>query len=69
MNVTSMQMTAVSSTVEGNTLEYNSLCILTLVEEDGELRIDDFKDFSDPEKRGKFHTWVAKVLVEGMPVA
>ena len=54
-------------TVDGNDLEYESLTILTIVEEDGELKIGDFKDFSNPEKRGKLHGWFAKALAEGAP--
>lgn len=57
------------STAESNTLEYDSLAIFTLVEEDGELKINDFKDFSNPEKRGKLHEWGAKFLAKGAPAA
>ena len=63
------QFTVSLSTVGGTALECDSLSILTLVEEDGELKVLEFKDFSDPEKRGKLHDWVAKVLARGTPVA
>ena len=36
----------------GGTFEYDSVAIITLVEEDGELKILEFKDFTDPEKCG-----------------
>ena len=49
-------------TVDGDTLDYDSLSIFTLVEEGGELKVDGFKDFSDPEKRGNVHGWAAKAL-------
>ena len=41
---------AVSYTVDGTTLDYDSISIFTLVEEDGELKITDLKDFCNPEK-------------------
>lgn len=49
-------------TTDDTRLDYESLIIFTLVEEDGELKIDNFKDFSDPEKRSNVHGWVAKTL-------
>lgn len=44
--------------------EYDSVTILTLVEESGKLKIVDFKDFTDPEKRSNFY----KTLSEGQVV-
>jgi hypothetical protein len=35
-----------------------------VVEEDGELKIDNFKDFADPEKRSNLHGWVVKALAK-----
>lgn len=49
-------------TVDDDKLDYDSLAILTLVEEDGGLKVAELKDFSDPEKRGNLHGWVAKAL-------
>lgn len=57
-----MQISAVFSTVDGANLDYDSLIILTLVEEGGELKVAKFQDFSNPEKRGNVHVWVAKAL-------
>jgi hypothetical protein len=62
--VTLIQAKAVSQTVDGTELDYDNLIILTLVEEDGELKVDDVKDFSDPEKRSRVHGWVAKALAK-----
>ncbi|KAF9779190.1 hypothetical protein BJ322DRAFT_1113547 [Thelephora terrestris] len=47
-------------TADGTELDYDSLVILTLVEEDGVLKIADFKDFSDPEKRTRVHALAQK---------
>ena len=51
-------------TVDGAKLDYDSLVILTLVEEGGDLKIAKFQDFSDPEKRDNLHSWVAKTLAK-----
>ena len=40
----------------------DSLCIITLVEEDGELKILQTKEFSDPQKYRDYHS--AKAAVE-----
>ena len=37
---------------DGPTFEYDSVAIIPLVEEDGELKVLGFHDFADPEKRG-----------------
>ena len=52
------------STADGDKLDYDSLSIATIVEEDGVPKVDEFRDFSDPEKRGNFHGWAAKVLAK-----
>jgi hypothetical protein len=49
-------------TVDGEKFDYDSLSIFTLVEESGGLKVAEFKDFSDPEKRGKLYSPVAKSL-------
>ena len=49
-------------TIDGTEIDYDTLTILTLTEEDGELKVAKFQDFSDPEKRGNLHGWVAKTL-------
>lgn len=60
-----MQITFICTTVDDTTLEYDSVIINTLVEEDGELKILENKDFSDPEKRGNLHSWATKALAKG----
>lgn len=57
------------STLDDNTFEYDSVIVITIVEEDGELKILDVKDFSDPEKRGKINNWAAKIHAMGGLVA
>jgi hypothetical protein len=49
---------------DGVTLDYDSLVIFTIVEENGELKFAEIKDFSDPEKRGNLHSWFAKALAQ-----
>ena len=39
------------TTVFGEVLPYHSVAIVTLAEEDGELKVLDCKDFTDPQKR------------------
>ena len=46
-------------------MEYDAVSIFTLVEEDGELKVLGYKEFSDPEKRGNFY----KTLLKGGEVA
>ena len=64
-----IQLSGVFHPVDGPTLDYDSLAILTLVEEDGQLKVVDFKDFSDPEKRNNLHGWVAQALAKSSPLA
>ena len=40
-----------------------------MIEEDGELKILEIKDFCDPKKRSDFHDWAAKVLAKEGAVA
>jgi hypothetical protein len=58
------QHTITLHTNDGEKFDYDSLGIFTLVEENGELKVADLKDFSDPEKRGKIHAWAAKTLAK-----
>ena len=37
----------------GTVCEYDSVSFIALVEEDRKLQVREFKDVSDPEKRGK----------------
>lgn len=56
-------------TPDDNKIDYDAVVILTLAEEDGELKVSEFKDFSDPEKRAKLYGWVAETLAKGGHVA
>ena len=40
---------------DGPVFEYDSVSIIDLVEEDGELKVLGFLDFADPDKRSYFH--------------
>jgi hypothetical protein len=51
-------------TIEGTILEYDILALLTIVEEDGQLKVINYKDFCDPEKRSNLHGWVARTLAK-----
>ena len=55
-------------TSEGNKFEYDSLSILTLVGEDGELNISQLEDFTDPEKHANLQGRALKTGQE-IPVA
>lgn len=58
------QATRVLSTVFGGTFVYDALTILTLAEEDGELKVFHSKDFADPEKRLAVLTGAANAAAE-----
>ena len=51
------------TTIGGVTLDCDSVFIISFVEEDGELKLLEIKDFSDNEKRKAFHDEIAKPVV------
>ena len=55
------QITVLITLIDGTVYDYDSLMVLSLVEEDGKIKILECRDFSDPYKRGAFHAGVAKV--------
>jgi len=59
-----IQFESMTITVSGTTLPYEAVLIVTLVEEDGELKILHCKDFSDPKKRDAFIAGAAKVTAQ-----
>jgi len=63
-----MQITFPITLIDGTTYDYDTLAILSLVEEDGEIKIVNSKEFSDPHKRGAFYAGIAKVA-QGMPAS
>ena len=60
------QATVTYVTAEGTTLDYDTVCIVSFVEEDGGLKVLGIKDFADPQKRGAFHATAAKALAKGV---
>jgi len=50
-----LQWTAMCTPPGGTTFEYDSLTIFSFVKEDGELKVLEFKDFADTEKRSNFY--------------
>ena len=62
-----MQLSAECSTVDSTLLDYDTVCIFSLAEEDGELKVVEIKDFADPQKRTTFFTVLSKAGVMGMP--
>ena len=56
-------MTAVWSTANGTAIDYDTVLILSFVEEDGKLKVAEIKDFSDPVKRNAFHAEASKAVL------
>jgi hypothetical protein len=52
------------NTVLGDTFNYDTVLIITLIEEDGELKVLHCKDFSDPQKREAYLAGVAKAAAQ-----
>lgn len=53
-----------ANTILGETFNYDTVVIITLVEEDGELKVLHCKDFSDPQKRDAYLAGVTKAAVQ-----
>jgi hypothetical protein len=53
--MTMTQWTALCTPPDGPKFEYDSVAIMTLAEEDGELKVLGFDDFADLEKRSHFY--------------
>lgn len=60
-----MQHSFLFTTAEGKTLDYDAVAFFTFVDEDGELKIIDCRDFTDPKQRGAFYDEALKVLAKG----
>lgn len=52
------------TTVFGVTLPYDTVAIITLVEEDGKLKVLHCKDFADPKKRDAFIAGAIKAAAQ-----
>jgi hypothetical protein len=59
------QWTALFTLANGTVIDYDSVGIVTLVEEDGRIKVREFKDITNPEKRDKFF----KALSEDSQIA
>lgn len=59
-----MQVTTVMTTVFGVTLSFEIFAIITLTEEDGELKIFHCKGFADPQERGAFIAGAIKAAAQ-----
>jgi len=55
--------------IDGTKYEYDTVCINSLVEEDGELKILECKDFADSHKRAAFYAGIAKFAAQGKPAS
>ena len=53
-----------ATTVLGDTLTWDTVFIVTLIEEDRELKVLHCKDFPDPQKRDAFVAGVAKAMAQ-----
>jgi len=62
--MTTTQMSSTLSTVFGTTLDYETVLIYTLVEEDGELKALLCKDFGDPQQRSVHVAGTLKAAAE-----
>jgi hypothetical protein len=60
------QFTPIFCFVDGTTCDYDSVCILSFVEEDGEMKLLEIKDFCDPQMRSNFYACAAKVAAKGV---
>jgi len=58
------QVTAVVSTTTGATLNYDSVVIFTLVEEDGKFKVLNCKEIGDADKRSAIFTGILKAAAE-----
>ena len=52
-------------TSDGHKHEKDGVLICTVVEEDGEHKISEIKEFIDPEQRNKLFSWAANALTKG----
>jgi len=60
------QRTAVASVADGTTFEHSCIYIISLVEEDGRLKVCGYKEFCDPQKRTTLLAWVANAAAKGL---
>ena len=59
--LTATQVTTVCTIINGTTIKNDSLCILSLVEEGGELKVSRVKEFTDPQTYRDHHSSQAAI--------
>ena len=64
-----VQALVVFHTSDGHEIDKDCLVIFTVVEEDGQLKVSEIKDFVDPEQRSKLLSWGANALAKAGPAA
>ena len=52
------------NTTLGETFNYDTVLIITLIKEDGELKVLHCKDFSDPQKREAYLAGIFKAVAQ-----
>ena len=52
-------------TVDGYEHKKDGVVIYTVVEEDGEFKVIEIKEFIDPEQRSKLFSWAANAQAKG----
>ena len=57
-----MQHSYLFTAADGTVIDYDCVLILSLANQDGELRVIEAKDFSDPEKRKARQVEVVKIM-------
>ena len=58
-------MSGILHTSDGHEIPKDCVGIFTVVEEDGQLKISEIKDFVDPEQRSQLFSWGANALAKG----
>lgn len=67
--VVMIQHSTLFTTVDGTTIDYECVLVISLVNEDGKLKVLAAKDFADPEKRRACKAEAERVLAKGAPIA
>ena len=63
------QSTDICPTIYGVTLTYEAIYTLSFVEEDGELKVSECKEFIDSQEYGAFTAKIAKAVAKGVPTS
>ena len=60
-----LQGSGAMHTSDGHEHKKDGVLIFTVVEEDGEHKISEIKEFIDPEQRSKIFSWANNALAKG----